>query len=570
MTPALHLDVTSEGHDVRRVALAVGKRYTIGRTSEADVPVQEDHFLSRLHAEVDLNDGRLKVRKVAGAANPIGFQGKERDEFTLEPGQWFVIGKTRFTLVQEGSSTAGFERVSTTPTSESAPQLSHTLNDVELYEVEGHTDRLRLLDLLELPELLRNQPRAEFFVHLAGVLRLATSAKWACVAREDGTVLAKDSGSDMIGEVSLSRSLIQSALKDAPRPTFYVWSSGAGDMMATVQEGADWAICSAIRLPGEPALILYVLGEGIGEPFALKNHSRFVGLVADMVGRSLSVQRLEGWQSRLQRYFSGAIIEKILGSADPKELEPKVTDSTVMFFDLRGFSKRTEGQNEKIVSYLAELKKIMTTMTEEIFKENGVVISYMGDGILACWNVPVPDSKHVDQACRSALRMIEALRTLPGNWNCGIGLHTGQVVAGAIGSEQVFSYGLMGTVVNQASRVEGITKAVETPILVTKEVADRVSADVAVPMRIGRFQPAGMGVALDLYELAPPPANAARITPFTEGLKAFEAGDWERAYGLLDPLGANDRPARYLKLLADSYRRRPPREWRGVIDLVEK
>jgi len=209
-------------------------------------------------------------------------------------------------------------------------------------------------------------------------------------------------------------------------------------------------------------------------------------------------------------------------------------------------------------------------MTDEIFRENGVVLQYQGDGILACWNVPVTEPNHVDRACRAALSMTARLSSMSGGWRCGVGLHTGEVVAGAIGSEQVFSYSVMGSVVNQASRVEGITKAVETPVLVTREVAEKVSCEVAVPMRVGRFRPLGMAVALDLYDLSLPPANDKRMECFGKGLDAFEKGEWEAAFDALGELGTRDRAARYLMLLAENYRRHPPREWTGIIELLEK
>jgi adenylate cyclase len=264
------------------------------------------------------------------------------------------------------------------------------------------------------------------------------------------------------------------------------------------------------------------------------------------------------------------VISKIMGSSDLKELEPRVSQSTIMFFDIRGFSRRTEGKNEKILAHLGDLKAVMTAMTDEILKENGVVLQYTGDGILACWNVPIADSLHVDRACRAALGMASRIGEVTDGWRCGIGLHTGEVVAGTIGSEQVFFYGVMGAVVNQASRVEGITKVLEVPVLATREVAERVSGEAAAALRLGRFQPAGMSTALDLYEISPPPLDAGRAELFAKGLEALEKGEWEKAYETLDRLPTKDLPARYLKSLAESYRRHPPKDWRGTIELAEK
>lgn len=296
-----------------------------------------------------------------------------------------------------------------------------------------------------------------------------------------------------------------------------------------------------------------------------------MGLIADMTGRTLSVRRLEARERRLERFFSGPVIAKILDSADsPEALEPRLAQSTVMFFDLRGFSKRTEGATGRILEQIGELRAVMTAMTEEIFRENGVVLQYQGDGILACWNVPIPDDRHLDRAARAAVAMSRRLREVCPNWRCGIGLHTGEVVAGAIGSEQLFAYSVLGAVVNQASRIEGITKFVETPILASREVAAKVSPSAAAVVRLGRFRPAGMEEALDLFELAPPPGDLARALQLGRGLEAFEAGDWEKAYELLDELPPKDLPARFLKSLAEQHRRRPPKGWKGVIELNEK
>jgi hypothetical protein len=128
----------------------------------------------------------------------------------------------------------------------------------------------------------------------------------------------------------------------------------------------------------------------------------------------------------------------------------------------------------------------------------------------------------------------------------------------------------MGAVVNQASRVEGITKAVEVPILITKEVADKIIPGTVATRRVGKFQPAGMDTALDLFYVTDPPANKEHEALYALGLESFERGEWEKAYELLDKLPSSDRPARYLKSMAEMYRRKHPKDWKGVIELSEK
>jgi adenylate cyclase len=167
--------------------------------------------------------------------------------------------------------------------------------------------------------------------------------------------------------------------------------------------------------------------------------------------------------------------------------------------------------------------------------------------------------------------MVESLRKIAPLWRCGIGIQTGEVVAGSISAKQLFSYTVIGAVVNQASRVEGITKTVEVPILVTREVAEMLSPGTVSPRRIACFQPAGMSTALDLFEIRPPSSVAKPDDElFALGLGAFERGEWESAYEKLDQMPSGDRPARYLKSLCEMYRRRPPKEWKGIIELSEK
>jgi len=162
-------------------------------------------------------------------------------------------------------------------------------------------------------------------------------------------------------------------------------------------------------------------------------------------------------------------------------------------------------------------------------------------------------------------------------WRCGIGLDVGNVVAGAMGSEQVYSYGIMGPVVNQASRIEGITKVVGARVLVSEAVAKRVSAKIGLSRRIGRFQPAGFTTPVDLYELIPPPGDPkeeqeifGNITLTNQGLEAFERGEWDKAAKCFRKLPDDDSPASFLLYLAMDYQRRPPRDWHGVIELKEK
>ncbi len=562
---AAQIQIVRAGKTGGKKALEPGRAVVIGRTEDSDWTVSGEPFLSRRHAEVTLEGDRLQVKRLPSASNPVFLNGEESTEFSIGSGEYFTIGQTRFRFFIK-------ENVKVSAEASLTPQVAQTLTVQELYNMGGSSDRARLLDLLELPEIMRSKDSGDFYSHIAGMIRMASNAAWSCVVDQDGKVLGEDSADDG-ARYRISKSLVKKAIEDSPQPTLYCWSAGSQELQATVVEGIDWAVCAAAKIPGKANVCLYAAGKGEGDANVsdnMRDSARFIGLVADVVGRSMSVDHLQAMEKRLSRFFAGPIVSKILKSPDLKELEPRLAQSTIMFFDIRGFSKRTEDKNEKILAYLGELKRVLSAMTRIILDEKGVVLKYTGDGIFACWNVPFDDPKHVDCACRAALRMAAEMAKVSDGWRCGIGLQTGEVVAGAMGSEQVFSYDAMGSVVNQASRVEGITKFLETPILVTHGVVDLMTPSVATAMRVGRFQPAGMNTALDLYELTEPPGDEERIKAFSTGLSAFEKGDWEKAYEALDDLPAKDKSARFLKTLAEDHRRHPPKQWDGIIALEEK
>jgi adenylate cyclase len=533
------LEVRRLGGLAKRMPLREGAAMSLGAAEEADLRFIDEARLSAVQAELRLKSGALKLRKLTQATNPVYVNGQAVVEAKLLPGECFVVGETKFTFMQEA-------------------------DDLALGTLSGGQDlsqRLRLLDLLEIPEILRLRSAQEALTHVAGTMRLLVGALWVEIRGADGQVLAGDAVKDRSPAPSPALDLMERARLSSPLP---VWSQAAGTNGST-----PWAIACAMPVSGQGEICFHVFGRGGGDQ-SLQDRARLVGLVADMAARNLGLRRMEDFKQRLERFFSGQVVAKILDSADASELEPRLTRATVMFFDIRGFSRLAEQTSAAALASVRELRRVMTAMTEEIFSENGVVIQFMGDGILACWNLPYEDSHAEDHACRAALKMVRRLRETAPQWKCGIGIHAGELVAGSLGSEQVFCYTVMGMVVNQASRVEGITKVVEAPILATGEVVSRLSPESCRRRRLGIFQPAGMSLGLELHQIMPLEAEASGAGSIQEALSAFEAGQWETAYNLLDRQPASDLPARYLKALAEMHRRKPPKDWRGVIELDAK
>lgn len=588
MSEGLKLIVSVDGKKIESFDLTEGKEFILGASPQSDCPLSSEPFLSRHHLTLRCAGGKLKVTKLKKARNPVLFKGNPSDQFVMGSGMFFVIGSTRFTFEHGGDD---LNKGKTTSLESAPPIYQFTLDSDQLRPKQNRSDRLRLLDLMELPEILRTKSRADFYVYACGLLRLTAGAQWARVlTSEEGkhTLLAEDASVDRAMERPMSQVLIDSALTEAPHPVTHCWSHPLESIAeATAHEGIDWAVCCAMPVPGEIPILLYIAGttDAVGEYLGfdtqsgaqtfLRDTARLVGLVADMISRAMALQKVEGWQSRLGRFFSGKLVTKILEAEGTDELKPKIAEATIMFFDIRGFSLLTEGNLERILEYECDLKRVLTAMTQSIYDHEGVVLRYMGDGILACWNVPYEVEGHVGYAGLAALDMVDKMAEVTEGWACGIGMGVGDVVAGSLGSEQIYAYDVLGAVANQAARVEGITKIVGVPILVTDEAAKRLPVDKILTRRVARFRPAGMDLEVDLHTIDRAPADQAereaiekKLAIHAEGLAAFESGQWEKAFEVLHPIVQDDAAARYVYKLA--LQGKPPRGWNGVVELSGK
>ncbi len=589
------LVVRSGDEHVQAFDLTLGGELVLGRSSQADCPVDSEECMSHRHAVLRSKPGVLEVERLPKATNPILFKGSASDAFSLQPGEFFVIGSTTFQFECDVGVAAHLRK----PGGEIAPNVEHTMTLEEMRDRGMAGDRMRLLDLMELPIVLRTKSRSEFYMYACGTLRTAAGADWvqaASLGEDQPIVLAEDASLDFGGPRRLSRRLIKAAIAEARKPVTYCWGRGDGEASfdATAHEGVGWATCCAMPVPGEEPVVFYVAGhsdsargggiDGITAcDMSLRNVARLVGLVADMIGRAITMEKLEVWKSRLGQFFSEKVVSEILDSDAENALAPRITDATAMFFDIRGFSARAERnfslreeENlERILDFTKARRGVLNAVSQCVIERSGVIISYAGDGLLACWNVPKAIEHHAELACLAAIEMTERIREIPGGWRCGIGLGKGQIVAGSLGSDQKEQYDILGAIVNQSSRIEGITKVVGVPILVTAAVAEAVDPARILTRRVARFRPAGMNQEIDLYTVGRTPQDKKarrmlkeRFAAHGRGLDAFEKGDWQKAFELLTPIATEDPPAKYV--LSMAIKGEPPRDWHGVIELVSK
>lgn len=203
-------------------------------------------------------------------------------------------------------------------------------------------------------------------------------------------------------------------------------------------------------------------------------------LAVYLVGSLTNYVRSEADRARIRsafgHYVSPAVVEELAGSPERLKLGGETRDVTLLFADVRGFSRLSEGMDaEELVRFVNTL---FTPVADEILAHRGTIDKFMGDAVMAFWNAPLPDPDHARQACRTALaiqRVILATNAARGAEappiRLGIGINTGPCVVGNVGSPQRFDYSVLGDVVNTASRIEEMTKALGVPIIIGEKTA---------------------------------------------------------------------------------------------------
>jgi len=284
------------------------------------------------------------------------------------------------------------------------------------------------------------------------------------------------------------------------------------------------------------------------------------------------------------QYLSPGVIALI--DEDPqKYIRPggEEKELTVMFSDIRGFTSISEGlTSNELVTLLNEY---LSAMTGVLFKNLGTLDKYIGDAIMAFWGSPYPQQDHAYRACACALEMLVMLEQLNGKWAAqgrkqvaiGIGLNTGPVSVGNMGSDKRLSWTVMGDNVNLASRLEGMTKQYRREIVISENTYRQVK-DQFVCRELDKIRVKGRKLPVTIYELMGPMAERSRFEPlltrFNHGLTAYRTQDWRTATGELGELLAefpDDGPTQILLDRAIEFAARPPElDWDGVYEMKSK
>ncbi|MES2441285.1 MAG: adenylate/guanylate cyclase domain-containing protein [Pseudomonadota bacterium] len=291
------------------------------------------------------------------------------------------------------------------------------------------------------------------------------------------------------------------------------------------------------------------------------------------------------------RYLSPDLVKRIVDDPSRLELGGEEREMTVLFCDIRGFSRISERLGpQEIIRFLIAF---LTPMCDILLAKRATIDKFIGDAILAFWNAPLDDPDQYGNAARGALAMVERLKQLnvemaaqsvepwPGDVQIGIGLNAGPCCVGNMGSAQRLSYSLIGDTVNLASRIEGLTKYYGVTIAIGEDLQARLREFATVELDrvrvVGRDAPETVHALIGDEALAGSEDFRAFVASHDTMLLAYRTQDWSGALALVDAqAGAADsyglgKLYALMRTRIEAYRAAPPgTDWDGVFGATEK
>ena len=296
-------------------------------------------------------------------------------------------------------------------------------------------------------------------------------------------------------------------------------------------------------------------------------------------------------RSAFSMYLSPTMVKKVSEDPGLLKLGGEERMLTILFLDILSFSKISEGlEPEEITTFLNIFLSPMTS----ILQDNGATIDkYMGDAIVAFWNAPLDDPDHERNAARAVRKMMKTLGELnrdyakqdeikwPDNVKVGIGLNTGVCCVGNLGSEQRFSYSMIGDAANLASRIEGLTKQYKISVLIgnstAKTLPELAIIEADLIQVIGRKTPERIHILAGEEEMAATEGYKTLMPMHTEFLEAYRAQKWKKAESYIPELkelaAEMDFDGYYdvMQARIDEYKTDPPaKDWGGVYVATSK
>jgi adenylate cyclase len=283
------------------------------------------------------------------------------------------------------------------------------------------------------------------------------------------------------------------------------------------------------------------------------------------------------------QYIPPELVDEMNDAPTDFSIDGENREMTVLFSDVRGFTTLSEGMDPKQLTQL--MNSLLTPMTRVIHKNRGTIDKYMGDAIMSFWGAPLKDSEHARHALYAALEMMDELKVMQKafkarGWpqvNMGIGLNTGNMNVGNMGSEFRMAYTVLGDAVNLGSRLEGLTKNYGVNIIVSETTKDSISEyifrELDLVTVLGKNEPVAIyepvGHRNDLDK-----SIISELTDYKRALREFRSQNWDRAEVEFFNLSRVDSVRRLYRIYLDRithFRKEPPSDdWDGVFTHTTK
>jgi adenylate cyclase len=291
-------------------------------------------------------------------------------------------------------------------------------------------------------------------------------------------------------------------------------------------------------------------------------------------------------RNAFSHYLSTDVINELVADPDKLDLGGEKKYLTAMFTDVQGFSSISEKLDP--TDLVALLNAYLTEMSDIIMNLRGTIDKYEGDAIIAFFGAPVPYEDHPARACRAAVRMKKIEQHLnehfvhnnlsPSAVFTRIGINTGEMVVGNMGTKQKMDYTIMGNSVNLASRLEGVNKRYGTWILISEETYNKAGPDFTV-RKMDRVRVVNIKEPVRLYELIDEKSSTDTNTMeavelFHKGLELFEDRQWDAAiaefHKTLKILPGDGPSEVFIKRCQGFQKKPPPASWDGVFNMSMK
>jgi len=283
------------------------------------------------------------------------------------------------------------------------------------------------------------------------------------------------------------------------------------------------------------------------------------------------------------QYLSPEVVRRLL--VNPELVEPRKTEITIMFSDIRGFTSISEKLDAQDLALF--LNQYLSDMTQIVFKRRGTLDKYIGDAVMAFWGAPFEDKEHATLACQTALDMMARIHEMQELWedqgkprlDIGIGLNTGVASVGNMGSSLRYGYTALGDSVNLSSRLEGLNKDYGTHILVneTTYLAAKDSGFIFRELDLIRVK--GKLEPVTIYELLGSSTHLASqartlVERFRDARGLYQQRRWPEAQAAFQSVldqWPEDGPARtYWKRCQEYLFDEPSANWDGVFTMTHK